>query len=238
MLPSLRILLNTSTLDSRSRKIAKDLGARSTLLRFALRMHRGRTDSKQQFRLATTDVFVEKAQHILTWRGRLFAIAGSVAGIFAVACFLYPAHLLFGLPLSTLLGDRKEIDGYILSVIVVKATSAGGLVVGAALFSMHICRAMLHEATIIFNRRHALRFGRLFLYLHDGPIKLDDLETAFKWTDEFSTAFRDIRPESIAPKSLTQAATEVAGKTIDGMAKVARPAARKKSPKPSSNAQV
>ena len=62
--------------------------------------------------------------------------------------------------------------------------------------------AFFHEGTVLFSRRHSLRFGRLFVYLMSDHMKREDLEAVFNWNAEFSTAFRDIRAEGIAKSPL------------------------------------
>jgi hypothetical protein len=187
-------------------------------------MHDHEKNEAQRFRLAATDIFVEKAQCILTGRGRFLASWGALMGVMAFGCFICPAYYIYQTPLSTVIDNRQTIDGYILTLILVKASTVGGLLVAAAVFAMHLCRAFFHEATILFNRRHALRFGRLYVYLYDGQIILDEIEKAFKWSDEFSTAFQDIKPEHITPKSPTQVATEAVVKATNGAANIVKTA--------------
>src|SRR3989338_698250 len=118
--------------------------------------------------------------------------------------------------------DKDTIDttGSLIFMII-KGGAAAGLVIASAMFLMHLARALFHEATILFNRRHALRFGRLFIYLKEGEISLEDLEKAFKWNDEFSTAFKDIRIDPVAPRTAIQSMTDAFDKAADRLSGVA-----------------
>ena len=49
----------------------------------------------------------------------------------------------------------------------------------------------------MFHRRHALRFGRLYVYLIEGKVNFKDLEEAFKWNIDFTTAFKDIKADKM-----------------------------------------
>jgi hypothetical protein len=163
--------------------------------------------------LAATDIFVEKAQVYLTWRARFLTFSGSLTAIMALLCFVVPSIILLTEPntfppipnaLNTNNTLSKEQYNYIFYLTVLRNSSIGGGFVAAAGLLIYICRSCFHEATILYNRRHALRFGRLFVYLRmSGDLfKLKELETAFKWTDEYSTAFKELKPESTPNTSI------------------------------------
>lgn len=192
---------------------------------------------RRRLTLAATDVFVEKAQRTLAVRAYSLMTFGVIGATIALFAMVAAAYLIFSQPLATFIDNTpvKELNASIVTLIIVKATAAGTLLATAAVFLMHLARALFHEATILLNRRHALRFGRLFVYLKDGQISLKDLESAFKWNDEFSTAFRDISIAQIAPKSAIQQVTDGAAQAANGAAKAAnRVRGNRKSPVPGS----
>jgi hypothetical protein len=165
---------------------------------------------KRLLSLAATDVFVEKAQRTLATRAWLLIAFGVIGSASALCLLLGAAYLIFEKSLSAMLDPIEigKLNGLVLTLVIVKSTAAGALLIASATFLMHLGKALFHEATILLNRRHALRFGRLFIYLKDGAISLKDLEAAFKWNDEFSTAFKDIGIDPVAPKSAVQALAE------------------------------
>jgi hypothetical protein len=101
-------------------------------------------------------------------------------------------------------GLSKSQYEYIFYLSLLRGSSVGGAFIAAAGFLIYLSRSCFHEATILYNRRHALRFGRLFVYLKmSGELfDLKELETAFKWTDEYSTAFKELKPESSGSPNL------------------------------------
>jgi len=140
-------------------------------------------------RLAATDLFVEKAQGFLTQRsdslhnwGLFFAAAGVVALIAG------------GWSISNAEVPAVDIPVPAMLVLILRGLAIGGFCVGIAGFFLYLAKAMFHESTQLVSRLHALRFGRLYLYLTSGAIRnFNHLERAFQWSGEFSTAFKDIR---------------------------------------------
>jgi len=156
-------------------------------------------------KLAAADVFVEKAQKFLTDRGDQLYIWGKVTACCAVIVMLIVASFLTLWPATRFLAvttaDAKISNAY-LAVVILKATTAGGFFAGIIYFLVSLSMAFFHEGTVLFSRRHSLRFGRLFVYLMSDHMKREDLEAVFNWNAEFSTAFRDIRAEGIAKSPL------------------------------------
>ena len=60
-----------------------------------------------------------------------------------------------------------------------------------------LSRSFFHEGLSLFERRHALRFGRMYLYLKKGVVSEKWLETFFQWNKETKTSFLDITPELV-----------------------------------------
>jgi hypothetical protein len=180
--------------------------------------------SRHHVEVAATDLFVEKAQVYLTWRARFLTFVGGFAALVAIVVFMFPAiYLIYkedfspssyakifiekydityvkrsGIEQTTYNGLTKNQFAYIFYLMLLRNSAIGGAFIASAGFLVYISRSCFHEATILYNRRHALRFGRLFVYLKTAGnvFTIDELETAFKWTDEYSTAFKELKPES------------------------------------------
>jgi hypothetical protein len=110
-------------------------------------------------------------------------------------------------------------------VLILKSTTAGAFIVGIATFLVSLSRALLHEATVLYSRRHSLRFGRLFVYLMSEKMTREDLVAVFNWNAEFSTAFKDIQAENVAKSPLIKSMEVPAEviKSINELAKTLRP---------------
>lgn len=152
------------------------------------------------WKLAATDIFVEKAQRLLTMRGRILYGCGVFTAFLAVVVLAVSAWFLFDADVLELLrvetSDESVSSAY-LALLVLKSTTAGAFVVAIAYFLVSLSRATLHEATVLYNRRHSLRFGRLFVYLKSDELNREDLEKAFNWNAEFSSAFKDIQADKV-----------------------------------------
>jgi len=182
------------------------------------------------WQLATIDVFVEKAQFFLTTRinqnecyarcstaGTLLVMAAAIC--FGLAVFDHspffqwvfhippqdPPSGEINEPTSTSSGDSASQWFAFLG-----NTTLLGLLLGVAYFFASLTRAFLHEATILKNRRHAVRLGRMVLHMKVSSarspehlaeiiaaLNLSELEQAFGWNLETSTAFKDINPEAM-----------------------------------------
>lgn len=163
------------------------------------------------FRLAATDVFVEKAQRLLSHRAQILMLFGiisaivSVAGMLAVGWYVAYGNGVVIPPGST------ENPGY-LALHILKASSAGALVTAAFYLLVSLTRALLHEATTLYSRRHSLRFGRLYVYLKKGSVSFEELEKAFQWNAEYKSAFKDIKSDKVTEsilKSLVKSPAEL-----------------------------
>jgi hypothetical protein len=161
-----------------------------------------------RFQASYLDIFVEDAIFHLTERAKLFYwYAGSCV-------FLAIAVLIAGI-YFVVQGAQdipKVLDVEHLVIRIFSSLAIAGLVLVAAKGLLFLIRAFLHEATRLLERRHALRFGKLFFYLKLGKnfdcidLTLKDIQEAFQWNKETSTAFQDIRPEVIADTIINQMA--------------------------------
>jgi len=182
------------------------------------------------WQLATIDVFVEKAQYFLTTRinqnerlahGTTVATLAVmlVAIIFGLSVFdLSPFFQSFvhvpDPPAVNVANNQnsgsKSTDWETLLFVFLGNTTLLGLLLGIAYFFASLTRAFLHEATILKNRRHSVRLGRLVLHMKVSSarspehlaeiiaaLNINDLEQAFGWNLDTSTAFKDINPEAM-----------------------------------------
>ncbi len=183
-------------------------------------------------KLAATDIFVEKAQRTLSKRGLWLYIAGTFMALIAVGVLLTATWVVYHSDPNQLLGvkdSRAEVSAAYLTIVILKSTTMSGFIVGVVYFLVSLSRALLHEATVLYSRRHSLRFGRLFVYLMSDCMKREDLEAVFNWNAEFSTAFKDIRPEQVT-KSLLARALDVPKQVAKTIAEATSYAARNSRP--------
>jgi len=194
--------------------IGEEIFERKTLT-FAAALDLQNKNINNPFKLAATDVFVEKAQRFLTTRARNLLISGILASILAISILVFVGKEIFDKKIFGEFGltEGKEFSNYLLTIIIVKSTSAGAFVIAAVYFLISLSRALFHEATVLYNRRHALRFGRLYVYMRNGDVGFDDLEKAFKWNDEFTSAFKDIQADKIT-KTVWMKILETPAETI------------------------
>lgn len=161
--------------------------------------------------MSATDVFLEKAQYHLTDRALRFqryAQLALLAGVLILAMAIYYYGFYKNL-------DSIELDAanwkkpYIgLTLFVTRSATLAALFGFSIAMCVSFARAFFHESTTLLNRRHSLRFGRLYVYLKLGGIQVPselskarkalsvtELEEAFGWNRETSTAFKEIKTE-------------------------------------------
>jgi hypothetical protein len=156
------------------------------------------------YNVSATDVFVEKAKMEITRRAVTYqwwgTIVASIAVITMIGLCIWLLLSMDGI-LQPHLFDYKPRH---FTVILVKLLGVGAIIGSIAYFLISLSRALLHEGTALFARRHALRFGRLYVYLRGGNVNsVEELEKAFRWNDTVHTAFKDISADK-ASRSLTR----------------------------------
>lgn len=156
-------------------------------------------------RRASADVFVEKAQKTLTSRARWFIFGGIICGLFAVVDMIWFGYDVFE-KINVSLPNASSGE---LVIYAMKGLTTSAFFGAVAVFLASMSKTLFHEATVLFNRRHALRFGRLVMYVAKGGLSAKEMQEAFKWSDEFSTAFKDIQTNELTKGILP--------KIIDGM---------------------
>lgn len=181
----------------------------------------------KSFELSATDVFVEKAQYVLSARANLyFGIACGITLITLLGLIYFTIHLfrfdLFQIDINDNLylaiKDNYTVSQLILILFI--KLSIGTIVVIGAFVLISIAKALFHESILLYNKRHALRFGRLYIYLKRGNVNFKELEDAFKWNSEFTSAFKDMKTEIITSNLYTkiiEIIPELVKKTLEGM---------------------
>jgi hypothetical protein len=178
-------------------------------------------DPAMRLSLATTDLFIEKAQDHLTYRARRkYAFAG-VCGVLALSVLV--AFFYFSSPIWRIVDPRiyNGTDWPAVVIFIIQKLLLSGIVFAIIYFLVALSRAFLHEATLLLNRRHALRFGRLIVYLSKGGVDAKTLIDAFGWNLESTTAFLRVNPEVMTKGILTQ--------TIEGAERLTKAARGEKS---------
>jgi hypothetical protein len=172
------------------------------------------------FRLASVDLFVEKAQAVLTARARRMSRAGTLVSLAAIAALgglsWYIAYHAGKVP--------KDLSRNELILRIVSAISLGAIVIVAVRYMVALARSFFHESVTLLSRRHALRFGRMYLYLNHEDVKLEDLREAFDWNRGGDSSFLDIRPNEISQtpygaiaKSVSDAISKGVNDTLDAV---------------------
>lgn len=149
------------------------------------------------YRLATTDVFVEKAIAYLEDDSEEYKVKGNrsyyTAFFFVLSGIFISTYFLFAkipLPPSTTLEFFQQL--------LPKFTFYGMLV----LLAVGLCRygkAMLDQSERLREKRHALRQGRLFVHLKNGELDINELEKAFAWNAYMANAFGNMQTETKSP---------------------------------------
>ena len=156
-------------------------------------------DAKVVFQLAAVDLFVEKAQAVLTARARRMSRAGLAASSVAVAALTSLSFYI--VTHAGEMADGQNLDLNTLILRIVTAISLGAVVLVAVKYLISLARSFFHESVTLLSRRHALRFGRMYLYLNAsdsaGEIDLKELRKAFDWNRGGDSSFLDIKPEEI-----------------------------------------
>jgi hypothetical protein len=192
-------------------QIGEEVLARKTLwLTAAEELKSQEIPGVNAYNLAATDVFVEKAQKAISERAKSYLKVGGFVSLITSTLMIATAVFLYSNIKKDLPADLAPLP---FCIMVIKMATVGALIGGVGYFLIGIARAFLHEGTALYDRRHALRFGRLYVYLTGGNVKLPELEAAFNWNKEIYTAFKDIRADK-ATKSVVQLISEMGVEAI------------------------
>lgn len=186
--------------------IERELSARSQSMQLALRNAQS-LGVKNPIELSIIDVTISKAQARLSRRAFWFMIIGLICWMFALSSAWKSLEFLKTNDIPNFLSTLKPvygskginiIDGYTLSMWVIRGATLGAAYLSTILIPGWLGIAFFHEATTLYNRRHAVRFGRLYLYLKCAnaqdvsAIDLGDLDKLVGWNIQTPSAFRDI----------------------------------------------
>jgi hypothetical protein len=153
------------------------------------------TDQRHIFRLAATDLFVERAQFVLAQRARSMWRSGIVSTASAVA-------LLIGL--SAFLVWRAEaisstsLSGNDLALGLVEMLASAAIVFFAVRYLIKLSRSFFNENVALVAKQHALGFGRLYVYTNPDAVRLKDMQDAFGIDLESTPIFLDLRSREAA----------------------------------------
>lgn len=82
----------------------------------------------------------------------------------------------------------------------VKSFTFYGLLVLSAVILKRFGKALIDQSERLYNRRHALREGRLYLHLQNGRVEtVEEFDKVFNWNASQSNAFADIPTDAQAP---------------------------------------
>lgn len=94
---------------------------------------------------------------------------------------------------------KKEYNTSEFWIAFTKSFSALGMVVLVGVSLIRYGKVLLEQAEQLYERRHALRQGRLFVHLNDGKLTLEEMEATFNWNVSGKNAFSHLPTESQAP---------------------------------------
>jgi hypothetical protein len=152
--------------------------------------------------LAVTDLFIERALIYLERRADKYDKAGrhmqaygflvvSVGAIFAMARLLLNQGQLYqsqdSLWVPQLISDFTH------------SFALYAMMVAAAVGLWRYGKAMLDQAERLFERRHSLRQGWLFVHLNNGRLTIEQLDKAFNWNVSNANAFSSMAADVQAP---------------------------------------
>jgi hypothetical protein len=152
--------------------------------------------SFRAYHLAVTDLFVEKAIVYLEEEARTYRTIGIWANVGALAVFaIGGGAALYKVFVPSPVGtDWTQILSSFLT-----SFTAYGLIVLLGVGMRRYGRAMADQGERLFERRHAMRQGRLFVHLNDGILTIGEMEKAFNWNAAGANAFSNMQTEDQAP---------------------------------------
>jgi len=78
-----------------------------------------------------------------------------------------------------------------------------GFIVLAAVAAWRFGKSMLDQSERLYEKRHTMRQGRLYVHLKDGNLSAEELVTAFAWNDTRPNAFGELKTDTKAPVGAT-----------------------------------
>lgn len=168
--------------------------------------------SLRSYRLAVTDLFVEKAiayleedyDRYVFWGRCLFIIAMSILFIFGIcpAIYVYLFRQIPGCEFTfgqIVVAKCNSLEWTTIVSSFISGFTYYGIVVLLSVVCSRLGRAMMDQAERLHEKRHSLRQGRLYIHLNNGEVTVDDIEKAFDWNVSKGNAFANIPTEASAP---------------------------------------
>jgi hypothetical protein len=153
------------------------------------------TDQRQIFRLAATDLFVEKVHSTLGVRARTMWRSGIVATASAIALLVALSAFLVWRADSV---ASTSISGTLLTLVLVEMLGTALIVFVGVKYLFGLSRSFFHENVTLVARQHALGFGRLYVYSNPDAVRLKDLQDAFGLDLDNTPIFLDIKAKETA----------------------------------------
>ena len=195
-------------------KIDREASTRTAIDEFRFDVDSER--SNRVYRLAATDLFVEKAISYLEKDAAGYIIKGTALFVFAlvvlVSGVVFSAIFMFNeahkskfdsVYSATLVGyeilSLKSESWIAFAGTFTKSFTFYGFVVLLAVVCLRVGKALLDQAERLRERRHSLRQGRLYIHLSNGEVTIEELEKAFDWNVSKGNAFGNIPTEASAP---------------------------------------
>ncbi len=171
------------------------------------------TDQRQIFRLAATDVFVEKSQFMLAQRARTMWRAGVASTVAAVALLIGLAALLVW---RTESASSSSLGGSRLALVLVEMLACAVVVVFAVRYLLKLASSFFQQNVSIVARQHGLGFGRLYVYTNPDIVRLKDLQDAFGLDLESTPIFLDIKARETADTIYSKVTQDLGSATARG----------------------
>ena len=197
------------------------------------------------YRLAITDLFVEKAQYHLESRAKRYRNLGFVMYALAVSIFAAGAALAVWRMLESDQVMRAAQAAVTPPTLVMEystqawidflrrfvlAFTGYGFIVLTAVALVRGARACLDQRERLLTKRHSLRQGRLYLHLTGGHVTIDEMERAFNWNHEQYNAFTNMPTDTKAPwGSVVEEIVKITPELVKAGVTVAREASEKRS---------
>lgn len=174
-------------------------------------------DWKIYQKLVATDVFVEKAQFKLTQRAELsLKLAKSCLALCAAIAGGFLWWVSAGPLADPALLPKPGESAYWIYVIL-RTLTVGAVFLAGIYITSSLAKGFLSEWSMLMNRRHALRFGRLTVYLKDAKVSVEELTDAFGWNLNPQSNFRSFSPEHVTKGiigQMTGAAKDLADASV------------------------
>jgi hypothetical protein len=179
-------------------------------------------DPQTTLQLAATDMFVEKAQARLDEKAEMYHYWAKRCGAMTALSLAFAIMLIWkNDPAAMLRNLPSPITGISVTIVALRSLSLAGFMGAVAFFFGALCKSFLHEAAVLQHRRHAISFGRLYVYLMKGNVDPRWLRILFRWNEEFGSSFVKIKAEELKGGVLSALASIV--KSLGETAKAMNP---------------